>query len=131
MEALADPKADWLRQTGRVIELIDNQVRSLRKRQLIDSFKRKGSSEDGARSGAYWGISTDIANYHLADSLDAPVDKTSVLAKVPIRLKGLGANTQERLINWGYAVCDAAMRKHFDQGASPPQGFPYPGEGVG
>ena len=131
MEALADPKADWLRQTGRVIALIENQVRSLRKRQLIGSFERKGSSEDGARSGAYWGISTDIANYHLADSLDAPVDKTSVLAKVPIRLKGLSANTQERLINWGYAVCDAAMRKHFDQGASPPQGFPYPGEGVG
>ena len=34
------------------------------------------------------------------------------LAELPTRLKRLDATTQERLINWGYAVCDAALRKH-------------------
>ena len=33
---------------------------------------------------------------------------------------------QERLINWGYAVCDAALRKHVDQALRKPDGFPYP-----
>jgi NTE family protein len=32
---------------------------------------------------------------------------------------------QEQLINWGYAVCDAALRKHM--GAAAPKGFPYAG----
>jgi NTE family protein len=32
---------------------------------------------------------------------------------------------QERLINWGYAVCDAAMRRHVDASLSAPDNFPY------
>jgi NTE family protein len=36
-----------------------------------------------------------------------------------------------RLINWGYAVCDAAMRKHVDPALEPPEDFPYSAEGVG
>jgi NTE family protein len=30
------------------------------------------------------------------------------------------------LINWGYAVCDAALRRHVDPGAAQTDGFPYP-----
>jgi len=37
---------------------------------------------------------------------------------------------QERIINWGYAVCDAALRKHVDQTLPPPVTFPYPASGV-
>ena len=33
---------------------------------------------------------------------------------------------QERLINWGYAVCDAALRKHVEPALAKPAGFPYP-----
>jgi NTE family protein len=33
---------------------------------------------------------------------------------------------QERVINWGYGVCDAAMRKHVDPTIRLPKGFPYP-----
>jgi NTE family protein len=39
--------------------------------------------------------------------------------------------TQERLINWGYAICDAAMRKHVEPTAAAPVEFPYPPAGVG
>jgi NTE family protein len=38
---------------------------------------------------------------------------------------------QERLINWGYAICDAGMRRWVEPGAPHPDAFPYPAVGVG
>jgi NTE family protein len=118
------PKSDWARHSYRVLNLIDNQVRSLRKRQVIDSY------ESGARKGAYWGIRTNIADYQLADPLDCPHDRTMALAETPTRLKRLDDEVQERLINWGFAVCDAALRKHVAPQLKKPAGFPYPPAGV-
>jgi hypothetical protein len=37
---------------------------------------------------------------------------------------------QERLINWGYAVCDAAMRRRVEPGTTARPAFPYPNRGV-
>jgi NTE family protein len=124
MEAEAEPKHDWARHAYRVLDLIDNQVRSLRKRQVIDSFK------NGIRQGAYWGIRTDIADYQLADPLPCPFERTMALARVPTRLKRLEPELQERLINWGYAVCDTALRKHVDPALPRPNSFVYPERGV-
>jgi len=124
MQPEEEPKSDWARHSYRVLNLIDNQVRSLRKRQLIDSYKA------GDREGAYWGIRTDIANYDLADALPCPFDRTTELADTPTRLKRMDDGLQERLINWGYAVCDAALRKHVAPGIAKPKGFPYPERGV-
>jgi NTE family protein len=121
----AKPKSDWARHAVRINDLIDNQVRSLRKRQLI------GSYVTGARSGAYWGIRTDIANYCARNSLPCPLDQTIALAGIETRLKKLPPIVQERLINWRYAVCDAAMRRHVDQEIPAPIGFPYSQSGVG
>jgi NTE family protein len=120
----AEPKGDWARHAIRINEVIDNQVRSLRARQVIGSFKA------GERKGTYWGVRTDIDDYGLADPLTCPHAKTMVLAGVKTRLKRLEADVQERLINWGYAVCDAAMRKHVEPTAAKPAGFPYPNSGV-
>jgi NTE family protein len=53
-----------------------------------------------------------------------------VLAETPTRLKRLDDTRQERLINWGYAVCDAALRKHVKPGLARPADFPYPKSGV-
>jgi NTE family protein len=119
------PHRDWLRQLLRVLNVIDSQVRALRKRQLIESF------ELGLRDGAYWGVRTDIADYGLADALPCPAEATLALASVPTRLAKTPAATQERLINWGYAVCDAALRRHVDPRVAAPRGFPYPAAGVG
>lgn len=120
----AEPKSDWARHSFRVLNLIDNQVRALRKRQVIDSY------ESGARQGAYWGIRTNIADYQLADALNCPHDRTMALAETPTRLKRLDDTLQEQLINWGYAVCDAALRKHVEPQLNKPAGFPYPAVGV-
>ena len=38
---------------------------------------------------------------------------------------------QERLINWGYAICDAALRAHVEPHPAPPSQFPYPQAGFG
>ena len=126
----ADPERDWPRHILRVLNVIDRQVRSLRKRQLIASFQLPAGNQDHRR-GAYWGIRTDIANYKLPDALPCPYAQTLKLSETPTRLSRLGAAQQERLINWGYAVCDAAMRKHVDPALPRPAAFPYPDQGVG
>jgi NTE family protein len=118
----AEPKADWARHAYRVLNLIDNQVRSLRKRQIIEAFK---SLNDG-REGTYWGIRTNIKDYKLPDALNCPEENTLTLAETATRLKKLPALLQERLINWGYAVCDAALRRHVDPKLPAPDSFPYP-----
>ena len=130
LEADEVPRRDWLRQTYRVLGVIDNQVRSLRKRQVITSYKLDiGRTEH--REGAYWGIRSHIADYELEDSLDCPPEKTIELAEVPTRLGRLSATVQQRLVNWGFAICDAALRKHVDPSLLPPHGFPYADVGVG
>jgi NTE family protein len=119
-----DPKRDWAGHTIRILNIIDNQVRSLRKRQVIDSFV------SGTRTGTYWGIRTNIKDYDLPDAMDCPFDKTMDLANVKTRLKRLDSYTQEQLINWGYAVCDAAIRRHVDESLPVPGNFPYAEVGV-
>jgi NTE family protein len=114
-----EPHNDWARHSYRVLEIIDNQVRSLRKRQLIDAYESK------LRSGAYWGIRTHVADYAIGDSMDCPPDRAAELAATPTRLKRLDVEIQERLINWGYGVCDAAIRCHYDTKIPKPAAFPY------
>ena len=120
----ARPKADWLRHMRRVLDVIDNQVRSLRKRQLIASYQLPPGAP-GQRDGAYWGIRTDIRNYELPDALPCPLEQTTRLAAVPTRLSRMSPVLQQRLINWGYAVCDAALRRHVAPELAPPSSFPY------
>jgi NTE family protein len=121
----AEPRRDWARHAIRINSLIDNQVRSLRKRQVIAGF------DDGERTGTYWGIRSHVADYGPpTGSLPCPPASTVKLAETQTRLKRMDDTLQERLINWGYAVCDVAMRRWVEPGAVAPAGFPY-GVGVG
>jgi NTE family protein len=120
-----EPELDWIRHSVRVLELIDNQVRSLRKRQVVDSFV------DKSRRGAYWGILTDYSQYSARSAnLDCPFPNTTALAKTPTRLEKLEPVIQERLMNWGYAECDAALRTYYEPTLPQPAGFIYPAAGV-
>jgi NTE family protein len=125
IEPEESPHRDWARHAYRILDIEDNQVRSLRKRQVIAAYKQ------GERNGTYWGIRTNILDYQVDKPLPCPFDKTMILARIATRLKALSDSDQMRLINWGYAVCDAAMRRHVDPSVALPLGFPYPGEGVG
>jgi NTE family protein len=85
---------------------------------------------DPIRKGTYWGIRQTITTYGQPPVLPCPLDRTALLAAEPTRLKQIDDGLQERLINWGYAICDASLRKYFDPPPSAPQGFPYPATGV-
>ncbi len=126
-----DPHHDWARHSLRIFDTVDNQVRSLRKRHLIESYQR------GDHTGTYWGIRTNFADYKLADDpLKCSSRDPTRLAEVPTRLEKIPRATQDALMNWGYAICDAALRAHVDEAlqqklgisVAPPNKFPFPGE---
>jgi NTE family protein len=125
MKEQEKPKRLWPLHAYRVLGVIDSQVRALRKRSAIADFRA------GRQKGTYWGIWTNIADYGLSSTLPCPHDLTLRVAATPTRLGKMDAGVQERLINWGYAVCDAAMRRHVEPGLPPGGAFPYPASGVG
>jgi NTE family protein len=115
-----DPETAWHSQVLRALDIATNQSRGLRKRILVDDYKR------GIRKGAYWGIDTDILEYGLADALPVLPSRIRELAGMRTRLNDFSDEEQGRLINWGYAVCDAAMRRYVTAGAGPPPAWPVP-----
>ncbi|NMN06746.1 MULTISPECIES: patatin-like phospholipase family protein [unclassified Novosphingobium] len=119
------PHTDWVRGAMRVADIVDSQVRSLRNRQLMASFAEPPTSPN-FRKGAYWSARSDLTVYPAPEKLACPFARTSQLAITPTRLAKIDAATQERLINWGYASCDAAIRSYLDPALPPPSGFPYP-----
>jgi NTE family protein len=120
------PKHDWARHAYRVLGVIDTQVRNLRKRQVVAGYL------NGDRQGTYWGIRSHIGDYGPpAGSLPVPDASGLRLAQTATRLADMDDTLQERLINWGYAICDAGMRKWVEPDAQAPTDFPYPSAGVG
>lgn len=115
------PAHNWLGQTLRVLETIDNQVGSLRKRQLIEGYKNSADAHDGT----YWGIGSQVKDYGLADVIPAPEEHVKELANTATRLQAMEPKYQDRLINWGYAICDTAIRAHVDKTISKGS-LPYP-----
>ncbi|WP_019142758.1 patatin-like phospholipase family protein [Noviherbaspirillum massiliense] len=113
------PQLDWVQHTKRILDLVDNQVRSLRKRQLF------AANDAGIRKVAYWGIRSEMAKYPVESALPCPLEQTTELAEIPTRLAALSPELQERLINWGYAICDVALRAWHDRGLPAAQAFPY------
>jgi len=106
--------------------VIDTQVRNLRKRQVVAGYLKN------ERDGTYWGIRSHGKDYGPpAGSLNCPEDKTVRLAHTATRLADMDETLQERLINWGYAICDIAMRRWVIPDAEPPSDFPYSASGLG
>jgi NTE family protein len=72
------------------------------------------------RRGTYWGIRTRIDAYGVANALTKDNDKTAALQNIRTRLNEFKPAEQGALINWGYALTDAAMRRWVDpQNAAP------------
>jgi NTE family protein len=94
-EAAAKVRGDWILQSYRVMRTMDNQVRSLRKRILLNAYT------NGRRTGAYWSIRGSIEHYPIEDPLDCPPDRTRELANIQTDLATKDITTQRRLINWG------------------------------
>ena len=114
-----DPGHDWLGQMNRVLNVVYSQVVSLRSRSIVELYQLK------VRDGSYWGIGSNILNYELPTALVCPIEVTTKLAETPTRLTAVDNGLQEQLIDWGYAITDAAMRRWVATGAPAPAQSPY------
>jgi len=114
------PKGNYLSQLGRVRDILIDQTRALRKSSLIDDFTAQ------RRLGTYWGVATQIRNYKIP-TLVKDSATTAALQEMPTRLNKFDDRAQGRLINWGYALCDAALRRHVDPALHAATGQPVPG----
>lgn len=109
-------KTNWASQLIRMTNVMTDQQRALRKRTLLYNFKRL--DEQGAHEvygGTYFGITTQIGNYKLDDSLVSDNELTKSLQNVRTRLNAFNDAEQGHLINWGYALADTAIRKHVNE----------------
>jgi NTE family protein len=112
--------SDWIRQTMRALTIIAHQARAQRRRALVQQYVAK------ERLGAYWGIQTEIDQYAAPGQLPVPREVTRRLSQLRTRLDRFDEREQCTLVNWGYAVSDAAMRTFVTRGAAPPAAWPYP-----
>lgn len=115
------------KQIFRVMDIGLNQALALRKRMLIEAF------ETGARDGGFWAIDTPITAYRADGALPVAPQKIADLAAMRTRLDRFSEHEQCELINWGYAVCDAAVRARAPQLAPQPPApaWPYPAYRLG
>jgi NTE family protein len=132
-ERTPDLHTDWISQLRRILDVTDNQVRALRRRDLIARFIEGNAVRDeakltgDARMGAYWGIDTDPRKVNPPDALPCDFNLTHKLARVGTRLSDLGESLSKQIINWGYVVSDRSLRANYTGAmtVSPPQ-LPYP-----
>jgi NTE family protein len=121
------PADDWARHSRRLLDLLQHEVASLRVRQIMNAFTGKADPH----LGTYWGIGTDASRYP-ARGLTCPRAATDGIAHIPTRLAALNDSDQERLVNWGYAACDLAVRSYLEgwKDAQPTTQFPFPATGL-
>jgi NTE family protein len=107
---------DWVRQLRLILDVTDNRVRALRRRNFIDRLAagkvafEAGTLEgtethDGPRLGTYWDVDRDT---HKASPL-----LTDRLARASTRLAALGETVSKRLANWCYAICVRCVRTYY------------------
>ena len=114
------PRGDYFSQLGRVRDILIDQTRALRKRWLIEDFIAK------RKRGAYWGIGTHINAYAAPAALAVDSATTAALEAIPTRLASVPLDEQGRLINWGYAMADAALRVRAELTINVATALPYP-----
>jgi len=109
---------NWYSQLKRVSDTTDNQVRSLRRRDLVARFQAAKDADDrgqpndttrpdyAATRGVYWSIASKpdaTAPHFVQSAAAAPAD-------IATSLRFLGARETVDLVNWGYCSSDQALR---------------------
>lgn len=127
---------NWIGQLRRILDVSDNQVRALRRRDLMGRFEAGAAFTDEdalvaaqayARFGSYWGIDTDTSKLAPENALPCSPAEVSALASAPTRLSDLGDAVSKKLVNWGYAICDRSVRAKYRGSVRPrPPTWPFP-----
>lgn len=97
------PKGDWAFHSKRLIDLLQHQTSSLRRRQVIEAFVAK------ERGGAYWGIQSKVGAFGIPDPVTLSTSELA-LADMETRLTKISRDDQRGIMKIGYATCDAAIR---------------------
>lgn len=113
-------KRNWISQLSRMSGVMVDQQRALRKRQLMKNYKNK------IYGGAYWATTTKISDYKVDDKLASDSSVTKKLSEIPTRLSAFDTKKQAHLINWGYALSDAAIRCYANSNFQKSKGLPMP-----
>ncbi|PDT29988.1 alpha/beta hydrolase [Rhizobium sp. L9] len=126
---------NYLSQLKRVLDTTDNQVRSLRRRDLISGFRAAKQADmlgldDLAKSalrarthGVYWSIDSKDAELKPYASYTLPPSSV-VPSEIGTYLHFLGADETEHLTNWGHYVCDAMLNRFYQPLLAPSSGPP-------
>ncbi len=101
--------SNFVSHTLRAVEIMQAQASSLRKRQLLEAFRRR---LDG-HSGAYWSITASLTDYGVKEPLPFPREESERLSQIPVRLTKLDRRTAEHLVEWGRVLCKASINRHF------------------
>lgn len=126
-EVWRTPSSFWIRQTGRstILQTVSNG--QARRRALRGG--RFTNKRDRLVDFVWWCNADEIGSYGIVDALAKDSDETRKLCEIRTRLDRFTPVEQGRLINWGYALCDAALRRRFTRDAetslTPPQ-WPFP-----
>lgn len=114
------PHRNWVQHGVRAASIINDQVRSLRKRQLVESF------EHGVRSGAYFGIRSDTESFAPTRPMAFSPEGSTLPKDVPTALSALSDATRRDLVNSGYVLSDVALRRWVTPDAEIPTELPFP-----
>ena len=106
-----DPGSAMVRQVPRIIDILTEQTRALRKRGLVAKYMSREDQLDGT----YWGITTKISDYQLSDPFTVDTETSKAMGNIPTTLSAMSDDIEGRLVNWGYALADTAMRKHLPE----------------
>jgi NTE family protein len=119
------PKNNLVSQLLRVSDVFQSQTRKLRKRILIDNYEELDKEGKPIKyGGTYWGTSTEIDHYKLDDSMVRDNKTTESLQYVRTRLNAFSEEEQGKLINWGYALADTALRRWYFKDKRQPGKWP-------
>jgi len=113
------PKRMWWNQLHRAYGLTIEQDRDLRRRILYKAFTSHDPKEK--RSGTYWLIAWPMEKFNTEHALLVAKDWPRTLSEIPTRLTRFTDEEQQRLINWGYALTDAAIRRRVEPSDVPTQ----------
>lgn len=113
-------KLSQVKKTLRVLDIAIDQTRALRRRRVMEDYT------NGTRKGTYWGIATKIDDYGLSDPMVKDNDRTRSMKRIHTRLCKFSEELKGYLINWGYALADAAMRRWVLAPGAPKGSWPVP-----
>ena len=101
----ASADAGFLWRLLEYVSVAMEQVSSLRKRWLMSNFIT------GELAGTYWGVASAASHYDVSEGYSQEL-VAEVIARIRTDLDSFSAAEQDVLENHGYALADAAIRRH-------------------